>query len=96
MANPASLAHNHPAAVDLGLVQIGGKGGRIRVQVASLSYAINLMVVLPHRHLKGDLYLVSPDWDFFGSSRGFTRRRVQQAAVIAFERAKEEMECYGL
>jgi len=44
--------------------------------------AINLMVVLPHRHLTGDLFLVSPDWDFFGSSRGFTRRRVQQAAAL--------------
>ena len=44
--------------------------------------AINLMVILPHQQLKGDLYLVSPDWDFFGSSRTFTRRRVQQIAAL--------------
>ena len=43
---------------------------------------INAMVVLPHDNLKGDLFITSIDWEAFGSSRGFTRRRLSQAKAL--------------
>ena len=44
--------------------------------------AINAMVVLPHAALRGDLFLTSIDWEFLGSNRGFTRRRLSQAMAL--------------
>jgi len=47
-----------------------------------LSNAINVMVVRPQAHLRGDLFLTSLDWESFGSNRGFTRRRIYQTQAL--------------
>lgn len=44
--------------------------------------AINAMVVLPHTALRGDLFMTSRDWEYLGSNRGFTRRRLSQAEAL--------------
>jgi putative ABC transport system permease protein len=40
---------------------------------------IMAMVVLPHNALRGELVMVSPNYEYFGSSMEFSRRRLYQA-----------------
>jgi putative ABC transport system permease protein len=47
-----------------------------------LFHAIDAMVVLPHLNLAGDLVMTSPDFEYFGSNREFTRRRLLQASSL--------------
>jgi len=42
---------------------------------------IMAMVVLPHNILRGELVMVSPNYEYFGSSMEFSRRRLLQRAL---------------
>lgn len=43
---------------------------------------IMAMVVLPHSILRGELVMVSPNYEYFGSSLEFSRRRLLQARSL--------------
>ena len=43
---------------------------------------IMAMVVLPHSALRGDLVMISPNYEYFGSSLEFSRRRLYQAKAL--------------
>jgi putative ABC transport system permease protein len=43
---------------------------------------IMAMVVLPHHILRGELVMVSPNYEYFGSSMEFSRRRLLQARSL--------------
>jgi len=43
---------------------------------------IMAMVVLPHNSLRGELVMVSPNYEYFGSSMEFSRRRLYQARSL--------------
>ena len=43
---------------------------------------IMAMVVLPHTSLRGELVMVSPNYEYFGSSLEFSRRRLYQARSL--------------
>jgi putative ABC transport system permease protein len=47
-----------------------------------LYHGIMAMVVLPHNSLRGELVMVSPNYEYFGSSVEFSRRRLYQAASL--------------
>src|SRR5262245_177755 len=40
------------------------------------------MVVQPHRALRGELVMTSPNYEYFGSSLEFSRRRLYQARSL--------------
>jgi len=84
-----------PAGVPLAWRQVSFDRKRLVVAIAGITFgmmlmlfqlglynAIDEMVVLPHRNLAGELVMTSPDFEYFGSSREFTRRRLAQATSL--------------
>jgi putative ABC transport system permease protein len=89
-----------PAGIFLGWKQLAADKKRLFTAIAGVTFgtmlmlfqlglynAINTMVVLPHFNLEGELVMTSPDFEYFGSSRQFTRRRLVQAASLPEVRA---------
>ena len=68
---------------------------RFAAAVAGIAFAVIMVMfqlglyealvkgaVVVHRHLRGDLMMISRQYDFFGVNQGFTERRLQQARAL--------------
>lgn len=84
-----------PAGIPLAWRQLTHEKRRLTTAIGGITFGILLMlfqlglyngimtmVVLPHNSLRGDLVMVSPSYEYFGSSVEFTRRRLYQARTL--------------
>lgn len=84
-----------PVGIPLAWRQLMQEKKRLVAALAALTFGILLMlfqlglyngimtmVVLPHRSLGGDLVMISPNYEYFGSSVEFSRRRLYQAQSL--------------
>ncbi len=84
-----------PLGIPLAWRQLADEKKRLLAAVIGITFGIMLMlfqlglyngimamVVLPHRSLRGELVMVSPNYEYFGSSLEFSRRRLYQARSL--------------
>jgi putative ABC transport system permease protein len=84
-----------PLGIPLAWRQLMNEKKRMLAAVLGITFGVMLMLfqlglyrgilamaVLPHISLRGDLVLVSPGYEYFGSSLQFSRRRLQQAQSL--------------
>lgn len=84
-----------PLGIPLAWRQLTAQGKRLAAAVAGVGFGSMLMlfqlglyngimsmVVLPHNQLRGDLVLVSPNFEYFGSGMEFSRRRLYQTLAL--------------
>ena len=84
-----------PLGIPLAWLQLVADWKRFFAAIIGVTFGVTLMmyqmglydslqekVVFPHRNLKGDLIMVSKNFNFFYSARAFTRRRLMQARSI--------------
>ena len=84
-----------PLGIPLAWRQLVDEKKRMWVAILGITFGIMLMlfqlglyngimamVVLPHRILRGELVMVSPNYEYFGSSMEFSRRRLYQARSL--------------
>lgn len=76
-------------------LQLRSDRRRLIAAIAGIAFAVIMMMfqlglrvallrgaVVVHRHLRADLVMISPQYDFIASNLGFTERRLQQARAL--------------
>lgn len=84
-----------PLGIPLAWRQLAAEKKRLVAAVSGISFGLLLMlfqlglyngilamVVLPHTNLRGELVMASPNYEYFGSSLEFSRRRLYQARSL--------------
>lgn len=84
-----------PLGIPLAWLNLVQEKKRFAAAVAGITFAVTMMlfqmglnsalfeqVVSPHRKMNGDLVLVSKQYEYFGISQGFPRRRLLQAMAL--------------
>lgn len=77
-------------------LQLRSDRRRLAAAVAGIAFAVIMMMfqlglreallngaVVVHRHLRADLAMISPQYDFIAANEAFTERRLQQARALA-------------